>query len=63
MSSVSRGRTTVLIAHRLQTARTAHRIVMLVQGRVAEIGTHEELVDADGPYAALWRAFELAAQP
>ena len=54
-------RTTILIAHRLQTARTADRIVVLASGQVVEEGTHEELVDRDGRYAAMWRAFELVS--
>ncbi len=56
---VTRGRTTVLIAHRLQTARAADRIVVLHAGRVAETGTHTELLALGGRYAAMWEAFEL----
>jgi ATP-binding cassette subfamily B protein len=61
MNRLSRGRTTVLIAHRLQTAMHADRIIMLDAGRVAEHGTHAELLEQDGQYAAMWRAFELAS--
>jgi ATP-binding cassette, subfamily B, bacterial len=50
-------RTTLLVAHRLTTAARADRIVVIDQGRVAEQGTHQELLDADGLYAALWAAF------
>jgi ATP-binding cassette subfamily B protein len=54
----------VLIAHRLQTARTADRIAVLSAGRVVEVGSHAELLAAGGSYAAMWQAFEeLAAQP
>jgi ATP-binding cassette subfamily B protein len=59
MHRVSRDRTTVVIAHRLQTAKTADRIVVLDRGQVAEIGSHEELLAAGGRYATMWRAFEL----
>jgi len=61
MAAVARRRTTILIAHRLQTARTADRIVVLAHGRVVEEGTHEALVARDGRYAAMWRAFELVS--
>jgi ATP-binding cassette subfamily B protein len=50
-------RTTLLVAHRLTTAARADRIVLIDQGRVAEQGTHQELLDADGQYAALWAVF------
>jgi ATP-binding cassette subfamily B protein len=50
-------RTTLLVAHRLTTAARADRIVVIDQGRVAEQGTHQELLDADGQYAALWAVF------
>jgi ATP-binding cassette subfamily B protein len=60
---VTRDRTTVLIAHRLQTARTADRIVVLHSGEVAEAGTHAELLELGGRYAAMWEAFELVAGP
>ena len=49
------GRTTIVIAHRLSTVRRARRIYVMDTGRVAETGTHDELVDAGGIYAALWR--------
>ena len=61
MAAVAGRRTTILIAHRLQTARTADRIVVLAQGRVVEDGTHDDLVARDGRYAAMWRAFELVS--
>jgi ATP-binding cassette subfamily B protein len=57
MDRVSRGRTTLLVAHRLQTARTADRVVVVEEGRIVEDGPHDELVAAGGRYAELWSAF------
>ncbi len=58
---VSQGRTTVIIAHRLQTARTADRIAVVHAGVVVEVGTHEELLSTGGRYAAMWDSFELVS--
>jgi len=58
MGAVAAGRTTVLIAHRLQTARGADRIVVIDEGRVVEDGPHDELLAREGRYAAMWLAFE-----
>ena len=60
MRRVARGRTTMLIAHRLQTARVADRIVVIEDGLIVEQGPHEQLVRADGRYAKLWEAFRRA---
>jgi ATP-binding cassette, subfamily B, bacterial len=55
LARVAEGRTAVVIAHRLSTVRHADRIWVLERGRVAEAGTHDELVETGGLYAALWR--------
>ncbi len=61
METVTEGRTTFVIAHRLSTARSMDRIVVISSGRVTEDGTHDDLVDAGGWYQRSWEA-TLAAQ-
>jgi ATP-binding cassette subfamily B protein len=62
MQRVSHNRTTIVIAHRLQTAKVADRIVVLHNGGVAEVGSHDELRALGGRYASMWEAFELVGQ-
>ena len=57
------GRTTVVIAHRLSTVRDADRIVVLESGRVAEEGTHQQLLANGGPYAQLVSSQLVTASP
>lgn len=55
LERVCEGRTTLVIAHRLSTIERADRIVVMEQGQIIEQGSHRELLDADGAYAALHR--------
>ena len=57
LNAVLKGRTVIAIAHRLHTAYDADRIAVIDGGRITELGSHDELVAANGPYAALWRSW------
>lgn len=52
------GRTVISIAHRLQTAADADRVAVMIDGRLIELGPHESLINANGEYARLWRAWQ-----
>jgi len=53
----------VVIAHRLQTARLADRIIVLADGLIVEQGTHDELIAAGARYAEMWKASDLGLVP
>jgi subfamily B ATP-binding cassette protein MsbA len=55
LTNLMRGRTTIVVAHRLSTIRNADRIAVLDDGWLLELGTHAQLVEKDGLYAHLWR--------
>jgi len=57
LADVLAGRTIISIAHRLQTARDADRVVVMESGTISQVGTHDELVRRGGTYASLWNAW------
>lgn len=61
LEALTRGKTLIVVAHRLQTVRKASRIVVIGDGRVIEQGNHQQLIDADGRYASFWKERERAA--
>ncbi len=61
-ATLTKGRTVIMIAHRLSTVTGADRIIVLDAGRVAEQGTHEELVRAGGLYSRMWADYNQAVQ-
>jgi len=58
MAAVLEGRTVIAIAHRLRTAHDADRVAVIDDGRIIELGGHDDLVAAQGVYAALWRSWQ-----
>nr|WP_196415084.1 ABC transporter ATP-binding protein [Actinoplanes aureus]MBG0563295.1 ABC transporter ATP-binding protein [Actinoplanes aureus] len=62
LAAVVRGRTVVAIAHRLFSAHDADRVAVIEDGRIVELGPHDQLVAAGGAYAALWRSWRGGAE-
>lgn len=58
LSAVLEGRTVVAIAHRLYTAHDADRVAVVEDGEISELGSHDELVERGGSYAALWKSWQ-----
>ena len=54
LDEIAKGRTTIIIAHRLSTVKDADRLIVIDKGRLVEMGTHEELLRKGGLYAKLW---------
>jgi ATP-binding cassette subfamily B protein len=57
LSELMKGKTVIIIAHRLSTVRGADKILVADKGRITETGTHDALVAADGRYAEMWRQY------
>jgi ATP-binding cassette subfamily B protein len=53
------GRTTIFISHRVSTVRHADQIAVVMDGRVVELGTHDQLIAKDGYYTSLWQKQQL----
>ncbi|HEU4352391.1 MAG TPA: ABC transporter ATP-binding protein/permease [Burkholderiales bacterium] len=62
LERIAQGRTTLVIAHRLSTVMDADQILVLVQGRIVERGTHSQLIEFEGEYARLWALQQQQAQ-
>lgn len=60
--TLTRGKTVLMIAHRLSTVRGADQIIVLKDGKTAECGSHEQLLEQNGIYAAMWKDYQTAAQ-
>ncbi|MFD4720935.1 hypothetical protein ACFWOY_18545 [Streptomyces sp. NPDC058423] len=60
LAALIEGRTVVSIVHRLDSVREADRIAVMDRGRIVELGSHEELLAAEGAYAALWSSWDSA---
>jgi ABC-type multidrug transport system fused ATPase/permease subunit len=63
LAAVLEGRTVIAIAHRLFSAHDADRVAVVEDGRITELGSHQELIEAGGAYAALWSSWHGAPSP
>ena len=60
--ALMKGKTVLMIAHRLSTVRNMDRILVVRDGEIAEAGKHDELLEKGGVYAAMWEEYQKAAQ-
>ena len=60
--ALMKGKTVLMIAHRLSTVRNMDRILVIRDGEIAEEGKHDELLEKGGVYAAMWEEYQKAAQ-
>ncbi|MGO2660237.1 ABC transporter ATP-binding protein [Mycetocola reblochoni] len=60
LAELTRGRTLLVVAHRLHTIASAEQIAVLERGELAERGTHDQLLERDGLYARMWRSYQIA---
>ena len=61
-AALTKGRTVIMIAHRLSTVVDADKIIILEKGRIAEQGSHKELISKEGLYARMWKDYNQAVK-
>lgn len=61
LAELTRGKTVLTIAHRLETVQSANQIIVMDKGRIVQRGRHDELIEVDGPYADMWVSGDRAA--
>ena len=61
LAELTRGKTVLTIAHRLETVQSANQIIVMDKGRIVQRGRHDELIGVDGPYADMWVSGDRAA--
>ncbi len=60
--ALTKGKTVLMIAHRLSTVQNADQILVLEDGRISERGTHRQLLESGGTYAKMWKDYQTSAQ-
>ena len=62
LKELSRGKTTLIIAHRLTSVKNVDRILVIASGKIAEEGTHEKLLEKGGIYKTMWEEYQKTAE-